>query len=74
MPKLPVVKPKEVIKKLRKAGFAVDHTTGSHYILYKAGHQTIVTVPMHNQDLKPGTLSSILDQADLSIEEFLKLK
>lgn len=74
MPRLPVARPKEVIKKLKKVGFIVDHITGSHYILYKVSHPTTVTVPMHNHDLKPWTINSILDQSGLTIEEFLKLK
>lgn len=44
MPKLPVVKPKVVIRKLKKAGFVVDHITDSHYLLYKEGHPNLVTV------------------------------
>lgn len=74
MSKLPVAKPKEVVKKLKKVGFIVDHTSGSHVILYKIDHPTIVTVPMHNSDLKPGTFHSILEQAGLSIEEFLSIR
>ena len=41
---------------LRRAGFAVDHHTGSHAVLYKPGHPNPVTVPMHTRDLKLGTL------------------
>ncbi len=74
MPKLPVVKPKVVLKKLKKIGFIVDHISGSHYILYKERHPFPVTLPMHNRDLKPGTISSILDQVGLTIEEFLRIK
>jgi len=33
----------------------------------------IVTVPFHRKDLKRGTLKSILDQAGLSTDEFIKL-
>lgn len=73
MPKLPPQKPKELIKKLAKVGFFVDHVTGSHKILYKEGHPRPVVVPSHNKDLKKGTLLSILEQAELSKDEFLKL-
>ncbi len=74
MPRLPVVKPKAVLKKLRKKGFLVDHTTGSHYILYREGHPNPVTLPTHNKDLKPGTIHAVLEQSGLTIEEFLKIK
>lgn len=33
MPKLPRIKPAKLIKALERAGFFVDHITGSHYIL-----------------------------------------
>lgn len=74
MPKLPAVKPKAVLKKLKRRGFVVDHVTGSHYILYKENRPNLVTVPMHNKDLKPGTIHSILEQSGISIEDFLKIK
>jgi predicted RNA binding protein YcfA (HicA-like mRNA interferase family) len=44
---------------------------GSHYILKKDGLR--VTVPYHGKDLKPRTLASIIEQAGLSVEEFLEL-
>ena len=73
MAKLPIVKPKRVIAALQRANFFIDHQTGSHARLI---HQTQlhrrVTVPMHNKDLKKGTLKSILRQAELSVEEFIK--
>jgi predicted RNA binding protein YcfA (HicA-like mRNA interferase family) len=69
--KLPVVKPGKVIKALKRYGFAVQHTSGSHYILKK--ERLRVTIPYHNRDLKPGTLRSIIEQAGLTVEEFLEL-
>jgi predicted RNA binding protein YcfA (HicA-like mRNA interferase family) len=71
MPGLPAVKPKIVIRVLKRSGFVVHHTTGSHYILKK--DKLRVSVPYHNKDLKPGTLASIITQAGLSVEEFLDL-
>lgn len=71
MPRLPAVKPKMVIRALRRAGFEVHHTTGSHYLMKK--DKLRVSVPYHNKDLKPGTLASIISQAGLSVEEFVDL-
>jgi predicted RNA binding protein YcfA (HicA-like mRNA interferase family) len=71
MAKLPAVKPKIVIRALKKDGFLVHHTTGSHYFLKK--EKLRVSVPYHNKDLKPGTLASIISQAGLSVEEFVSL-
>ena len=73
MPKLPQVKPKQVIRALKKVGFSVGHITGSHHILYKDDHFPPVTVAYHGKPLKKGTLSGILKQAGLSVEDFLKL-
>ncbi len=71
MSKLPRdLKPKRVIKALEKAGFVVDHITGSHYILLKNNLRT--SVPFH-KTVKTGTLKAILNQAGLSVEEFTEL-
>jgi predicted RNA binding protein YcfA (HicA-like mRNA interferase family) len=71
MPKLPVVKPREVLRALEKAGFLKIRSKGSH-IQFKKGN-LLVTVPMHDKDLKTETLKSILRQAKLSVEDFNKL-
>jgi len=73
MPKLPVLSPKKIIKLLEKQGFQVDHTTGSHYILYDKVTKLRVVVPYHLRDLPKGTLLSIIKQAGLTKEEFEKL-
>jgi predicted RNA binding protein YcfA (HicA-like mRNA interferase family) len=69
--KLPVLKPKIVIRLLERNGFYVHHVTGSHYTLKKGTLR--VTVPYHGKDLKPRTLASIIEQAGLTVEEFLDL-
>jgi predicted RNA binding protein YcfA (HicA-like mRNA interferase family) len=71
MPKLPVVKPREVVAALEKAGFYQVRQHGSHLQL-KRGN-LLVTIPMHSGDLTPGTLHSILRQAQMSVDEFLTL-
>lgn len=69
--KLPVLKPKRVIKALERGGFQVHHTTGSHYILKKDNLR--ITVPYHNRELRPGTLASIIKQSGLTVEGFKDL-
>lgn len=66
MPKLPVAKPREIIKKLQKAGFVVDRIRGTHYVLKKK--KLRVTIPYYTKPLKKKTFSSILKQASLSVE------
>lgn len=74
MNRLPPAKPRLVLRALQRAGFVVHHTSGSHYILKHPGKPGArVTLPYHNHDLKRRTLESILDQADLTHEEFLNL-
>ena len=71
MKKLPRdLKPKKVIKALERAGFEVDHVTGSHYILKKGSLRT--SVPYH-QTIKAGTLKAMLNQCGLTVDEFIEL-
>ena len=72
-PRMPALRPRQVLRALRKAGFYEDHRSGSHVILYKEGQPNPVSVPWHNRDLKRGTLAEIIRQADLTREEFLDL-
>ncbi|MDP3778540.1 MAG: type II toxin-antitoxin system HicA family toxin [bacterium] len=71
MPKLPNLTPRKLIAILKKKGFQLDHTTGSHFIFYHPKIKRIVTVPYHPKDLPKRTLHSILKQAGLSIDDFL---
>jgi predicted RNA binding protein YcfA (HicA-like mRNA interferase family) len=33
MPRLPAVRPRQFVEALKKAGFGIDHQTGSHVVL-----------------------------------------
>jgi predicted RNA binding protein YcfA (HicA-like mRNA interferase family) len=68
MPKLPILKPRQVIAALEKAGFRRVRQKGSH-VQFKRGN-LLVTVPNHPGDLNPNVLKSILRQAQMSAEEF----
>lgn len=74
MAKLPALRPRDVIGKLKKAGFYIDHQTGSHVVLYNARKHRRVTVAFHHKDLKPKTLQIILKQAGLGLNRFIELK
>ncbi len=69
MPKLPALKPKQVIRALEKAGFCFIRQKGSHRIFTK--DSIGITIPFHNKDMKKGTLFQIIKQSGLTIEEFL---
>jgi len=70
---LPVLKPKQVVAALEKAGFEVRRQTGSHVIMYKSGIRHPISIPLHPGDLPKGTLRAIIRQAGLTIDEFLGL-
>lgn len=65
MPKNPILKPKELITLLEKSGFRRRRQKGSHLLLVHEKTHQRVTVPIHNKDLKKGTLSAILRQSRL---------
>ena len=72
-PRLPPLKPRKVIRALKRAGFFVHHTKGSHYFLKHPDNPTLrVTIPYHNKDLKRRTLDSIVRQSGLTPDEFRK--
>ena len=71
--KYPVLKPLEVIRVLEKLGFVFKSQKGSHakYVKLSKNQPTkTVIVPMHDEVAK-GTLQSILEQAGLSLDDFL---
>lgn len=63
----------EVIRRLKKINFFIDHQKGSHITMLNEKNNRRVTIPFHNKDLKKGTLKSILRQAGTSAEEFNRL-
>jgi predicted RNA binding protein YcfA (HicA-like mRNA interferase family) len=71
---LPLVSGRRAVKALTKAGFQVAGRKGSHIKLKKKVDDRVfvVIVPDH-AELARGTLKSILRQANLTREEFLKL-
>ena len=77
MPKLPSLSSAEVIRALRKAGFAEapDRGKGSHRAFCRTdqvGKIHLAIVP-RGKDIPRGTLMAIIQQSGLSREEFIKL-
>jgi predicted RNA binding protein YcfA (HicA-like mRNA interferase family) len=72
MPKLPRVSSKSVIRALERLGFEQVRQTGSHVVMKKETEIGKIgcVVPIH-QELKIGTLSSILKQAKVSTEDLI---
>ena len=70
--KIPLLSSKEVCKFLEKEGFALMRQKGSHrFYRHPDGRTTVV--PVHtNKDIKRGLLKSILDEIQMSREEFFQ--
>jgi len=71
---LPAVSGRELVRALRRAGFVLLRQKGSHVSMERRsadGHWRTV-VPLH-REIRPGTLSDILNQTGLSKEELAEL-
>ena len=65
---------RELLRVLQRAGFEEQRQRGSHLTLRRPSDGRRVTVPVHEGRTVPaGTLRAILRDADLSVEEFLRL-
>ena len=73
MPRLPTVKPRQVVRALERAGFEIDHQTGSHIVLRRASDDSRVVVPWHNRDLGRGLTLRIIKSAGLTRDQFIQL-
>jgi predicted RNA binding protein YcfA (HicA-like mRNA interferase family) len=73
MSKLPKITGKRMIATLKKAGFAVIRIKGSHHFLrHPDGRCTVV--PVHaGETIGSGLMIKILNDCDLTINEFTKL-
>ncbi|MFQ5987643.1 MAG: type II toxin-antitoxin system HicA family toxin [Dehalococcoidia bacterium] len=72
--KLPVIKPREAIKAFQKAGWYIDHQTGSHVIMcHQDNRPTTLSIPRHQRDMSKGLLSGLIKDAGLTYEQFTEL-
>jgi predicted RNA binding protein YcfA (HicA-like mRNA interferase family) len=73
MPKLPVVKPRELIRALKKLGFFEYHQNGSH-LQFKHKNGKRITVPVHcGRDIYRGTLRGIIYDINISVDDFINI-
>ena len=72
MSRLPVIPGWKCVKTLEKIGFYVKRREGSQVILRRDEPFCQVVVPQHHV-LDKGTLRGILRQADVNIQDFLKV-
>ncbi len=73
MPKLVPIKPKKLIKILLRLGFKERDSEGSHSFFRHADGRTTV-IPVHNRDLSRGLLRKILNDIQLTVEEYDSLR
>ena len=74
MSKIPALTSKQIVKVLKKAGFAEDRQKGSHLVMIslKTGVRTVV--PMHSRKtIKKSLLHGIIADAKLTTKDFLDL-
>jgi len=73
MPKLPIVKVKELIRVFEKLGFFKYHQVGSH-AQFKHSDGRKITIPVHyGKDIKKKMLKGIMNDLDLSVDEFIRV-
>jgi len=74
MPNLPHLSGKEIIRALERLGFVQARQRGSHVVMKKSTPEGSIgcVVPLHSE-VALGTLNSILKQAKVSPDEFIKV-
>ena len=79
MPKLPRLSGSETVRILERLGFYQSRQTGSHVVMKKPIldenetqiGEVVCVVPLH-RELKTGTLSGVLKQAQVTPDEFIQ--
>jgi len=65
---------RDIVRILKLSGFIFHRqAAGSHEIWHNPLTNRYTTVPNHSGDMPEGTLRAILRQANIDVEEFIKL-
>ena len=73
MPRAPRVSGRDLVAALKKAGFEVTTIRGIHHIM-RIGGKRPTSIPVHGRRiLPPKTLTSILAQAGITVDELAEL-
>lgn len=72
MPKLPRISGAELVRALERMGFGIARQRGSHVVLKRSTAEGTrgCVVPLH-PELKSGTLTSILRQAGVTVDDLI---
>ena len=68
MPSLPVVSGAEAVRALQRLGFVIARLRGSHLVLRRRISRLRCA---HHRGVKTGTLSGLLKQAGVSVDDFV---
>lgn len=72
MASLPNISGEEALKAFQRLGFVEVRVKSSHHILKKPGHRYHLSVPVHKgKPIPKGTLRSLIDDAGITVEEFV---
>ena len=72
MGRLTNISGKEAVKAFTKAGWTLRGQVGSHAVMTKEGVNANLSIPQH-KELSVGTLRSLIRNAEMSVDEFLKI-
>lgn len=73
MSKLTIISDKDMIRLLKSLGFVEIRQKGSH-VFFAHPDSRATVVPVHNEDLGRGLIRKILDDIDLSVTEYERLR
>ena len=68
-PKLPVMKPEELVKLLEKQGWQKISQKGSHLKMRSESGDTLIIPIYSGKNIKPGLLLGILNRAGINVSE-----
>jgi len=70
MPKIPACSRGELIRKLRKLGFAGPLPGGKHSYMKRDAYRQIISNP-HGKEISSELVKEIMKQANISVDEWL---
>lgn len=74
MPKLPLIKDRELIRALKRLGFFEHQERGTSHLVFAHHDGRRTTVARHpGKDVPRGTLRAILRDINISIQEFVDI-
>ncbi|MCX5813390.1 MAG: type II toxin-antitoxin system HicA family toxin [Proteobacteria bacterium] len=62
----------DAVRKFQRAGWTAVRQKGSHLMMTKPAYQWTLSIPQHDE-LGPGLLRKLINQAGITEEEFNKL-